>query len=363
MLSWHPGESALKIAGGFTRAYEIVKRTNQPLVILDKHPSLFSELAGSKVRILEYAVPSFNFLNPAFPLINKLIDRFLTPFGLLSAFYRHKLSPTQIYVPYSELPQLTLTGVVLKFLTKSKLILCNLNVNSLFLDRVLNVFLHRLSDKTITISRNLADQLKKTGIFCQFINGVGFDISIYKQNYMTDKKYDAIFIGRHTPEKGIVDLIKIWNVLVNKLGHKYTLVTAGDIPGYMSDHISSLINQYKLDRLIKLCGKVSELEKTKLLKTSRLCVFPSRQEGWGIVPMEALASGLPVVAYNLPVYLESIGNSSGFMMVKVGDLLGFAQKTEEVLANINKYSLLAKKWRPKQTWESVSRKEFEVICA
>ena len=363
MLSWHPGESALKTAGGFTRAYEIVKSTNQPLIILDKHPSLFSELDSPKVRVLEYSVPSFNFLNSTFPLINKFIDRLLTPIGLLSVFYRHKLSPTQIYVPYSELPQLTLTGVVLKFLTRSKLILCNLNINSLFLDRVLNVILHKFSDKTITISQNLADQLKKTGIICQFINGVGFDASIYKQNHLVDEKYDAIFIGRHTPEKGIVDLIKIWDILVNKLGHKYTLITVGDIPGYMSGHIDSLISQYGLGGLVKLRGKVNDLEKNKLLKKSRICVFPSRQEGWGIVPMEALTSGLPVVAYNLPVYSESIGDTPGFFVIEVGDLLGFARKIEEVSTNIPKYSLLAKKWRPRHTWDSIAQKELEIICS
>jgi glycosyltransferase involved in cell wall biosynthesis len=53
---------------------------------------------------------------------------------------------------------------------------------------------------------------------------------------------------------------------------------------------------------------VSEDEKYRLLKASRLFVMPSRYESWGIVINEALAAGTPVVAYDLSCYRPVFGN-------------------------------------------------------
>jgi glycosyltransferase involved in cell wall biosynthesis len=54
-----------------------------------------------------------------------------------------------------------------------------------------------------------------------------------------------------------------------------------------------------LSENVTFSGLVSEEEKFRLLKSSRVFVMPSRYESWGIVVGEAIVSGIPVVAYRL----------------------------------------------------------------
>jgi len=53
---------------------------------------------------------------------------------------------------------------------------------------------------------------------------------------------------------------------------------------------------------------------------SKICLFPSYVDEWGIVPQEALACGLPVVAYDLPVYQENIKGCPSVFLEPRGDL-------------------------------------------
>jgi glycosyltransferase involved in cell wall biosynthesis len=58
---------------------------------------------------------------------------------------------------------------------------------------------------------------------------------------------------------------------------------------------------------VTFSGMVSEEEKFRLLKASRVFAMPSRYESWGIVVNEALAAGIPVVAYDLSCYRPVFG--------------------------------------------------------
>ena len=55
-------------------------------------------------------------------------------------------------------------------------------------------------------------------------------------------------------------------------------------------------------------GRVSEEEKQQLLKNCSAFVFPSRAEGFGIPPMEALLYNKPIILSNLDVFKEIYGN-------------------------------------------------------
>ena len=59
---------------------------------------------------------------------------------------------------------------------------------------------------------------------------------------------------------------------------------------------------------MQFSGYVSEDEKFRLLKCSRLFLMPSRYESWGIVIGEALACGVPVLGYRLDCYPAVFGD-------------------------------------------------------
>ena len=357
-LSWHPATTTEIISGGYKRFSEIAKRTPSPIVILDRYPSIYSNLSAGVVQIKEYG----RYLDPKFlkrlhPYIYDFVQRVITVILLFVSLLKER--PKIIYVPDSELSHLTLAAIAYKWLFRTKVILANLNVNTIPLELPLNVFLHRFADKIITISSDLKKELAKTKIFSTDVNGVGFDKP--KINKHLPKKFDAIFIGRQIPQKGIFDLINIWNELINIEKKKISLVLVGNVPTYIRVEIDKRIEKFGLKSYMTRLEDVPENQKIELLQSSKIMVFPSHQEGWGIAPMEALSLGLPVVAYDLPVYDESVGKSPAFITVEEGNTKMFAVAVNRTLDSLAKYSRFAKMWRPALTWEKVATREWQLI--
>lgn len=66
-------------------------------------------------------------------------------------------------------------------------------------------------------------------------------------------------------------------------------------------------------------------------RESKVFIHPSHEEGFGVAPLEAQACGLPVVAWNLPVYQEVF--PKGMIKVEMGDIKRFADKVLDLLNN------------------------------
>jgi glycosyltransferase involved in cell wall biosynthesis len=110
-------------------------------------------------------------------------------------------------------------------------------------------------------------------------------------------------------------------------------------------------------------GIVSEAVKTNLYERSKVFIFPSIYEGFGIAVAEALSYGLPVVAWNLPVYEELWGNSEAVRKVEIGDYKSFAREAIYTLEHYDRLSKEAKKIssRLDKSWEDIARIVYSTI--
>jgi glycosyltransferase involved in cell wall biosynthesis len=117
------------------------------------------------------------------------------------------------------------------------------------------------------------------------------------------KTFDVVWMGRVHPQKGIDDLLATFERLKERLPD-----FRGLIIGRSGDKLEPLLRERGLAENITFSGLVSEEEKFRLMKSSRVFLMPSHYESWGIVIGEALASGVPVVAYDLPCYRPVFGN-------------------------------------------------------
>lgn len=107
-------------------------------------------------------------------------------------------------------------------------------------------------------------------------------------------------IGRIATYKNFDLLVKAFNLIENKL------VIAGT--GKELTRLKKLANSN-----IKFLGRVSEYEKQILLKNCKGLIFPVEEEDFGIVPIEAMAYGKPILAHNSGGVLETVTNEVGLL--------------------------------------------------
>ena len=147
-------------------------------------------------------------------------------------------------------------------------------------------------------------------------------------NLREKKIFDACFLGRLVKSKGIYDLLCIWKIVCSKLPNA-RLAILGDGPERES--LEKLIFKTGLTANITLFGFLFEDEKYRKLKSSKVFIFPSYLESWGISIAEAMACGLPVIAYDLPIYKEIFDDK--LVIVPLGDINAMAKKVISFLEN------------------------------
>lgn len=111
-----------------------------------------------------------------------------------------------------------------------------------------------------------------------------------------NKKYEAVFIGRFHPQKGVLELIDIWKEVVKKRP-KAKLAMIGD--GSLMKEVKSRIKKLSLQKNIELFGFLDGIPKIKTFKSAKIVIHPAIYDSGGMAACEALACGLPGVSFDL----------------------------------------------------------------
>ena len=108
------------------------------------------------------------------------------------------------------------------------------------------------------------------------------------------KKKDFIYShGRVIPDKKFEYIIEVMKYLPDK-----NLIISGSIEEDYKKELTSLIKKLKLKNRVKIFGRISEKELIKLYNEAKVFVLTAPKEDFGIVPIEAMSCGTPVVAWN-----------------------------------------------------------------
>ncbi len=127
----------------------------------------------------------------------------------------------------------------------------------------------------------------------------------------------VLSVGTEEPRKGLLTLFDALEE-VFKTGDDIISVHAGP-RGWQSDQIDRRVAELPRtmqDRIFRL-GYVSGPQRTALLERATVFAYPSVYEGFGLPPLEAMAVGTPVVASNIAVLREVLGDTA--TLIAVGD--------------------------------------------
>jgi len=114
-----------------------------------------------------------------------------------------------------------------------------------------------------------------------------------------DGTKNLLFVGRHEPRKGLLDLLKAYRIL-RKTGCQCRLLVVGTGP--QEREARRYVMTRKLGG-VEFLGRVSDDEKASLFKTADVYVSPATGgESFGIVLLEAMAAGTPIVCSDIHGY-------------------------------------------------------------
>jgi len=161
-----------------------------------------------------------------------------------------------------------------------------------------------------------------------------------------DKENTVVFVGRlDEPRKGIDVLLKAMPEVFDKYS-KLTLLLVG--PGEINELLSQIDKKYH--QRIKFKGFVTSEIKASCYASGAVYVAPNLGgESFGIVLLEAMATGTPVLASDLPAFRKVLGEGKFGKLFKTNDEKDLAKSLIELLDNKEEQKkelqlLLARNW-------------------
>ena len=148
------------------------------------------------------------------------------------------------------------------------------------------------------------------------------------KKYNIDKKF-IISHGRLIPDKRYELLVESLRYLKDK---DFLIVFSGKIDNFYKNELINIAKDIGVEDNIKFLGFIPDKDLVALNNLAEVFAYPSVKEDFGIVPVEAMACGCPVVAWDDSAGPSEIviDNVNG-LLAKPYDLKDFASKIEVIL--------------------------------
>lgn len=146
---------------------------------------------------------------------------------------------------------------------------------------------------------------------------------------LSKNKNTFVTVGRLVRRKNLEELIDIFSKVSEKSDCE--LIIIGDGPE--NENLKKKINSLRLQDKVKLVGRVSEELKFQYLCASDIYLSTAMHEGFGIVFLEAMECGLPVICYDRGGQIDFLRNGETGYLIKLGDKKSFYENLMFLLNN------------------------------
>lgn len=128
----------------------------------------------------------------------------------------------------------------------------------------------------------------------------------FRKRYRVEGQY-LLYVGSLEPKKNIDYLLQAFAEVLRS-GHQVTLVLAGAGGGAAYD-AHEAIRAFGVEKNTVITGFLPEAHLPAVYAAATLFVYPSLHEGFGLPPLEAMASGVPVIVANATSLPEVVGEA------------------------------------------------------
>jgi glycosyltransferase involved in cell wall biosynthesis len=162
-----------------------------------------------------------------------------------------------------------------------------------------------LPEDSITVTHLAADEVFHPRI------GAERDEAVRKKHNLPDQF--VLYLGGFDLRKQVNQLLLAYTYVGQAEGDNIPLVIAGKPPqwgSYMFPDLPHYAEELKISDYVRWIGYIDEQDKPSLYRLADVYVFPSMYEGFGLMPLEAMASGTPVVANDVSSIPEVVGDAA-----------------------------------------------------
>jgi glycosyltransferase involved in cell wall biosynthesis len=129
-----------------------------------------------------------------------------------------------------------------------------------------------------------------------------------RERYQLDHRF-LLYVGNIKPHKNLVRLIEAFSELRTGDLEDLKLLIIGDEISKLPA-LRHAVHRHKLHKHVRFLGYVPDDQLAVLYRLAAVFVFPSLYEGFGLPPLEAMASGTPVVVSNVSSLPEVVGDAA-----------------------------------------------------
>jgi glycosyltransferase involved in cell wall biosynthesis len=182
--------------------------------------------------------------------------------------------------------------------------------------------------RVTTPTRRAAEYLEENTAVRNVVSiSCGINADGYNGNLEPKPDNLIVFLGRLSEEKQIDKLIRAFAILDPTLDAKLEIVGGGELEGKLRALVASL----GLDERVTLTGFVEQAQLRDALQRGSVFAMPSIAELQSISTMEAMASGLPVVAANAMALPHLVHDGENGFLFEPGNINDLAEKLTRVL--------------------------------
>lgn len=189
----------------------------------------------------------------------------------------------------------------------------------------------------------------------------GGEKNLFKKHNSGKSGKEIFFVGRLVPEKGVQVILKAAPEILSRFPESRFIIAGR---GPFEDYLKNRVWEMGLEDKIHFCGYVDDLTRNELYRRADIAVFPSLYEPFGIVALEAMVSGTPVVVSSTGGLDEIIDHEVDGLKSYPNDPRSLAEQICRLLGDEKLALTLAKKAYQKAlntySWERVVRKTEEV---
>jgi glycosyltransferase involved in cell wall biosynthesis len=155
------------------------------------------------------------------------------------------------------------------------------------------------------------------------------DIARVRERFQLDQRF-VLYAGTIKPHKNLVRLIEAFAQLRKGEFEELKLLIIGDEISKLPA-LRRAVHSYKLHKHVRFLGFLPDETLAALYRLASLFVFPSLYEGFGLPPLEAMASGTPVVTSNVSSLPEVAGDAA--VLVDPYDVSSIVEGMRRVLSD------------------------------